>query len=73
MKRRRSDPLETIPADLREYRASEWGSLREWCDARSEWAAVHGWPGGALARIRQQREIRLGSGVSPVRRVQGRG
>ncbi|MBC9943796.1 hypothetical protein ICL81_04550 [Leucobacter sp. cx-328] len=59
MRRKRVDGLTGVPAGLAQFDVAEWESFDAWRDARSEWAAVHGWPGGVLAKLLQEREVRM--------------
>lgn len=52
------------PPVLAIYDPQEWPartrreSLRAWKDARRLWDAAYGWPGGPVARIREERQVR---------------
>ena len=59
MKRRPASTGVQAPERLLQLTVDDWmpgdpsGAFAAWCQARKEWAAEHGWPGGELA-IRQE-------------------
>ncbi|MGW5299098.1 hypothetical protein ACWEQV_12650 [Rhodococcus aetherivorans] len=59
-----------VPAELIDFRlwcerrrfaGFESGVFDDWCEARAEWSAVHGWPGGA--DMRESEEITAAGSV----------
>ena len=75
MRRRQvEDPLADVPPELVTFDVHTWRRFVEdvdeplardlravtvWTDARTRYAAEHGWPGSALERIREQRQARM--------------
>lgn len=70
--RRRGRPVEhTVPPELWTFDGAFWdGDVEEWVGARRAYADAHGWPGGIIDLICQEREVRQAHGIPvPPRRV----
>lgn len=57
--RRRPDPSLQPPAELTVLPATR-AEFDEWQNARREWSAVNGWPGGIVERLAVEVQTRRG-------------
>jgi len=62
--RRRQQDRDGIPAHLAVFDPADWPGTsweprwREWRAARRVWHEEHGWPGGPLALMREESDVR---------------
>lgn len=65
MRRRRSLwAVADLPEELLTFDPDRW-SLADWSAARRRWAEKHGWFGGSLAMLREERAVRRGEPIPP--------
>jgi len=59
MRRRALWAVEEPPPELLVFDPARW-ELAEWSQARRRWAGKHGWIGGSLAMLKEERATRRG-------------